>query len=519
MSQNNGETLWKAISSQPELSNFARVIKACGYDAVLNGSQTFSVFAPTNDHLSSAEADGLIEAYQEQHAAGVKNNENTTVRQFLQNHIALYKSPVSTLTNDSITMMNGKFELLTPSTIGNSRFISSNSLFSNGVLFTIDSQIKYFPNVFEYLGIDNETDSVYQFLNSFSRYQINETKSVPGEIVDGQTVYLDSVMDFSNILFSSLGELNAEDSTYWMVAPTNNEWNRMVEEYEPYFFYDALVEQRDSMQHMNSRLAILKGTVFSRTQNPDEAFQDSAVSTSATSAYVRRILDEEPYYVYYKPFAAGGIFDGTESIPCSNGQVRKAPSFGINKYESFLQTIKVEAENVRYQDSILHAIDPLAIREVTTDNPFYNKISGNTFVEVIPENASSNPEVYFSIPNVLSNVSYDIYAVIAPSLAYDTLAIEEASRPVIFRTWMRYNDKNGKEYLRRQNTNLTNNPAVVDTVLITENYQFPTCSYGLQKPQLSIQFFVRVSPNQTSTHSRTLRLDCIILKPHEEKDQ
>ena len=36
-------TLWSAISAQSNVSNFANVVKACGYDAVLNGSQTFSV--------------------------------------------------------------------------------------------------------------------------------------------------------------------------------------------------------------------------------------------------------------------------------------------------------------------------------------------------------------------------------------------------------------------------------------------------------------------------------------------
>ena len=31
-------TLWSAISAQSNVSNFANVVKACGYDAVLNGS-------------------------------------------------------------------------------------------------------------------------------------------------------------------------------------------------------------------------------------------------------------------------------------------------------------------------------------------------------------------------------------------------------------------------------------------------------------------------------------------------
>lgn len=46
-------TLWQAISSESNLSNFAQVLKGCGYDRNLSGSQTYTVFALTNDGLTS----------------------------------------------------------------------------------------------------------------------------------------------------------------------------------------------------------------------------------------------------------------------------------------------------------------------------------------------------------------------------------------------------------------------------------------------------------------------------------
>ena len=36
-------TLWETISTQDNLSNFAKVVKACGYDKALNSSQMFTV--------------------------------------------------------------------------------------------------------------------------------------------------------------------------------------------------------------------------------------------------------------------------------------------------------------------------------------------------------------------------------------------------------------------------------------------------------------------------------------------
>lgn len=513
----NSGTLWQAIEADGNLSNFARVVKACGYDQILNGSQTFSVFAPTNAALSVAEADSLVSVYQQQAAAGTRSDDNTVVRQFLQNHIALFKQPVSSLTNDSITLMNSKYAVITANSIAGRHLLSANALYNNGLLFTVDQKMDYFPNVFEYLGHDSDLDSVYLFLNRYSVYEFNDAKSVPGEIVDGLTIYLDSVSELYNTLFDSYGLINSEDSTYWFLAPTNSEWSRLVTEYEPYFNYPNTVAKRDSMVYTNARLAIIGGAFFSRTQNPDEAFGDSAVSTMAPSALARTLLDMDyPYYTYYRPFDAGGIFDGTTDVVCSNGHVRKASSYNLSKYQTFMQTIKVEAENILYQDTIIDAVDPLVVREVTSDNPFYGKVSGNSFVEVIPDPATAQVTVSFKIPSVLSGVKYDIYAVFVPATAYDTLAISETTKPNIVRTTIYWNDQNGKEARRIFNRNISNQPDVVDTLLLAEAFTFPTCSYGLAEPQARVQLKSNVSSKQTATNSSTLRLDCIILKPTEE---
>ena len=223
-------TLWQAISSQDNLTNFTRVIQACGYDKTLNGSQTFSVFAPVDADFTSEQADELISSFNEQERNGVKDEDNTVVRQFVQNHISLYSHPVSSLTNDSISMMNGKYKVLTQSMLGDSKLSSANHLYSNGVLFTLDKQVEYFPNVYEYLGLDGDVDSVYNFLNQYSVYKFDPDKSVAGGIEDGLIVYLDSVTVLNNAIFNKYGLINNEDSSYLFLAPTNDEWNRMVAE-------------------------------------------------------------------------------------------------------------------------------------------------------------------------------------------------------------------------------------------------------------------------------------------------
>ncbi len=514
-------TLWQAISSEANLSNFAHVLQGCGYNRNLSGSQTYTVFALTNDGLSAEQADSLVTAYQEQKNKGVRDNDNTVIRQFVQNHISLFTQPVSSLTNDTLTMLNGKNEPVTATTINKQEFLTSNALHSNGVLFTIGKKIDYFPNIFEYLGIDSRIDSAYNFINSYSRYEFNEAASVPGGInANGQTEYLDSVSVLSNSLFRSYGQINTEDSTYWMLVPTNDVWNQLVSEYHDYFDYANTVNKRDSMQEANTRLAILSGTLFSRTVNPDRSFADSAVSTQGYSYQVRKYMDLDPYNIFYRPFDAGGIFYGTEDVECSNGHVRIAPNFNVPKEKTFFQTVKVEAENVSRQDTLIDASQPLTVHQVTNDNPFYDKISSNAFVSVIAENTSTNPNhfpvaaVQYSIPNLLSNVGYDIYVVFAPQWAYNQYIPEEDLLPNRFRCMLYYTNKDNRQLNRRLDLK-TNDPKKVDTVQVASNFKFPACSYGLAQPNVKLRIMSQVSQSQTAQYATDFHIDCIIFKPHE----
>ena len=221
------------------------------------------------------QADALIEQYNIEKSKGTKDKDNPTVKEFLRNHISLFNYSVSSSTNDSISMMNGKLIPLTSSSFGGRDFVSTNTLLGNGMLFTLKNKVDYTPNVFEYLRGDNELDSVAAFLYKYNRYEFDASQSVPGEIKDGQTIYLDSVEVLSNVILGNIGFINDEDSTYWMVVPTNSEWKRLVPEYREYFNYCNLVTDRDSLQEMRSKLFVLAGTVFSQTDTPESPMPPS----------------------------------------------------------------------------------------------------------------------------------------------------------------------------------------------------------------------------------------------------
>ena len=506
-------TLWQKISDpQGNTQQFARVLEACGYKEVLDGSQTYTVFAPADDTFSAQQADSVIALYNSEKAAGQTDADNKAVKQFVQNHIALYSHPVSSLTNDTLTLMNRKYYPLSSQKLGGRTLTSAARLCNNGLLFTLSGKLNYFPNIFEYLGEDSETDSAYQFFRRYSIYEFDETKSVVGDVIDGRTIYLDSVSTLTNRLFDIYGRINSEDSTYWMLCPSNDEWNRLVSEYTPYFNYPNNVAKRDSLVYTHTRLAFMGGTIFSASRNTEKSLQDSAVSTMAQSALIRSLLDAEPYYIYAKPYADGGIFSGTQDVACSNGHVLKARQFGVSMYDTFMQTVKVEAENLASQDNLVDAIDPVTIHQVTTSNPFYGKVSGNSFVEIKPSTPTSSVVVRYSVPNLLSGMKYDVMAVFVPATAADTLAREEAKKPCRVVSRVAQTDQNGKLSEPPLRNAKTTQAGVVDTVKMS-TVTISTCSYGLTDALVKLDIKSNVQETQLSTYSNTLRLDCIIFKP------
>lgn len=543
----NQGSLWQAIKSNEQLSNFARVVEACGYDKALASSQVFTVFAPTNDCLSADEAEALIGQYAEE-KGHVSDDDNTVIKEFLQNHMALYNYSVSSVSHDSIVLMNGKYAVITPQHISGTPLLTTNALYQNGVLFTVGQKVDYFANLFEYLRKDADLDSLRNFLycgdtlNSSRAYPLFYFKefephlSVAGGIVDGKTVYLDSVFSQQNELFDFLNaELNAEDSTYWMVAPTNKVWRQLVDEYASYFNYDNTVADRDSIAYTNTRLAITQGTVFSHTVNPSLGTgqpADSVMSTSAVLNYnLRRYrwgADSLSYYQYFNPTAPEGVFSGTQDVPCSNGLLMKADNWHIDKRHTFLRQIIIEAESQgsikevsrveATQGDSIATVTPM-LRSVSSDNAFYNQVSGNGFVEFVPAITTMNHTVTFNIRNVLSNTGYDIYLVTAPALANDSNASQVQRLPTNLRCTISYHRQNGTTESNQLVSMVTTNPDVVDHILLAEDFHFPVASYNLseENPQVTLRVETRVSNAQqrNNTHTRTMRIDCIILKPHQ----
>lgn len=540
----NGGTLWEAIAADADLSNFAMVLDSCDYVNSLNGSQVFTVFAPTNSGLSEQEALDWIAAYKKDKAAGVKDDENKALKEFIRNHITLYNHSVSSASSDTLDMLNGKRLPFSASEFSGQAFTSYNQRYSNGILFKLDGSAKFFHNIFEYLAADPDLDSVANFLYRYNDYRFVPEMSVEGGIENGQTWYLDSVEVLRNEMLTQYlqGLINNEDSIYRMVVPTNSEWARMVAEYEPYFNYPDNVEKRDSLIYTNARLAILEGTVFSQSVNP--SWQDSAVSTNSIPYYMRKYQygsSDMDYYLYRNPYSAGGAFDGTEEIDCSNGKLLKAAQWNIDKTQTFCKTILAEGEKNMGTYDKNGAMIPTTL-SVNSEFPLYNQISNHSGLYLVQKTGGATPYVEIELPDVLANMGYDIQLVLMPPVyIQDTIGwrmdgvTDTVALPNVISVFLSYpnqdgtmNNKNATdpndildlgETWDKGEIFYTENPGKMDTIMVAENFKFPTCSVGLGetgKVSLKIRndFMSFVDEGFATKH---LIIDCVILKPHEEE--
>lgn len=518
-------SLWQAIASNEQLSNFARVLDSCGYKPSLDGSQVFTVFAPVNANFTESQADSVIALYREEKQSGVITKDNKAVKEFVQNHVALYNYSVATEAQDTtIVMMNGKYLKLGSAKFAGQSFDEKNRLTKNGVLFTIANPASYAPNIFEYLKRDATLDSLSTFLYSYNVYELDEDQSVAGEIVDGQTTYLDSVKVLKNELLSTyIGGINDEDSTYLMVVPDNSEWEKLIARNTTYFDYSNTVDKRDSMQYYYSHMFIPHGTVFSMTTNSEQSLQDSAVSVNARSSNLRDQIygfKGAKYYVYDdpKPFEPGGVFYGAEKVACSNGTVYKVPQWNLRPTQTFMRKIYVEAENSNYRKEYDEDASrvPSIVSVPSENKQFYDRVSNNRYLEILSKTNNSKPSVTYYIPNVLSNVPYDIKLVMAPALAGDTAATAAERKKLKVDVELGWLDKNGKEVKEEKLSKTECKKDEVDTLLVAENFVFPTCTYGID-PQVTLKISSsRLRTAEKEEYQTSLRIDCIILEPKEE---
>jgi len=412
-------------------------------------------------------------------------------------------------------MLNYKVKKMIGLTFGTVPISTPNITARNGILHVVDRSIPYYYNVYDGICNDPETSLLGKFLKSYQKDSLDEIASVASGIVDGKTVYVDSVMIATNLLLSELGSLNNEDSSYWMVAPTDVAWTEAYNRIAPYFNF-SFISGASSLKDYWTKHTLINDAIFN--PNEQKSIQDSLISTKY-NAYYNAYYDVK-YHVFHKPFDSGGILSNIKSeVVCSNGFIYKVDNWPFKLQEVFFHPIKVEAE---LDASVLsNTLSTLNVRTTIADS-----ISNNQYIQLVPDKTVSNPAITFEIPNTLSG-KYDICIVCVPRSVYSTNPADSTinSYPYKFKATLSYANEAGaiKSFncpnptvIDPKNLNFSNNAYKMDTVCVAKGFKFPTCNFGQDVVTVSLKIQCNISSSPVKAFSNEMFFDCIYLKPNED---
>lgn len=531
------QTLWENISQNPQLSEFASLIRQTGFETELANSRSYTVWAPLNGTINTAELSQL------------SNSE--LLKQFVQSHVAEYSHAASGEVNERVHTLNEKSFTFAGNgsyTYDGNNISQPNLPSSNGVMHIMDGAAKFYPNLYEYLSMGSNIDSLR---NQFMKYELtvlDQDASVKGPMVDGIQTYIDSVLVTSNSLTRQLNaKIENEDSSYTFLMPTNHAFKSMYDRVSPCFKF-------------------ITTTLVQDVENFTSASATNSKSVSVSAAYLkdsltRRAIVRNLIYsnndAYNQWVEQGGVYTDTlrsttrskfsnpreilaqtvgEKQPMSNGFARLVDSLAFYPWESYCPEIEVPFTRylAKHFTSSLHNVNATNWRNVFGPDPVDFR-----YMWIEPSGPFAKPDFFISLPDVQST-TYDIYCVFLPSARLtnrtDTLPnslnfslsycnekgqlatynfTRAAAESQAAGETPKTTDVNPKSL--NINTAFVNNPEVTDTMFIGR-FTFPVCYAGLgnYSPNIHITSPISVfNATQMSTYTRDVRIYGLLMKPVE----
>lgn len=554
----NGTTM-QAV--EKKASDFAKIVKAYGYERELNSDNVYTVWAPANGSFNVSD---YLDSNGKMYADSAD-----VVKEFIKNHIARYAHSF-TQSNQTINLMNNKpMKMTSDGKFGGATMTEKNLSCKNGVLHVVDATIPYNFNLFEYIAKQYKNDdtpgkdtlSLYQFLYDpkVNKDTLIENKSVSSGVDEnGDKIWVDSfVMRNNTVLKTVDAKLYEEDSSFIAIIPTAKAWGERRKFAESLLNFSPAEDARsagacDSLKnHYADRFAM---TDLFFNKNANEHWQDSLKSTTYGSDWRYNVYySKMPKYLPEDREVNDILAKSGQKIECSNGDAYVVDEYPMSIYEQFFKPIRVRGSydnvdltldtkgNPAYTKNSNFSSRSSRIVFTSTDSVTLEKTVTNvdySHLDVIPTTSSANISVAFKIPNTLSG-TYDIFLVTNPIwMSVDNLASDNIDpRPYRFYTYMIERNTSGNDMglYTGTGTRLTNPdgsgsyfvtkgfvwdeekdiPVVNDTTYIGK-YEFKHAYYGRNDEGALIQFQSQVTSKLTKDYSREMLISSILLKPHDD---
>lgn len=482
--------LYQYIQAQTELSTFTKMLKITGYDTILNKSQTFTVWAPTDQALLNVDL-----------------TDTALVIKIVKNHITRFSYPTSGIISKSILMLDNKLIVFAKGpggyTFGGKTVVQADVATKNGIIYVLSDYAPYRMNIWEFLNKTDGIDSVRDYINSLTIIQLDTAASYK----DGY--FVSNVYKSTNKALTYLGKFNTEDSIYTAILPDNAAWSEAYNRILP--FYKALVKDGGvQAQITNTKWTLIQDLFFRGVKSLP-------------------IASDSIYSTYGHGFSnPNRLFAGAQVTEMSNGLSYVTSQLKNSATDSWFKEIRIEGEDALNGRTTLN----YNATSVTSIGTGFN-ISKGYYVRLDPTTSSSISKlnVQFPISNTLS-AKYDIYCVFVPTSIVDPTDI----KPNKVRFYLSYVNSLGVQVTNATvdinhavqlptkvsaifTTTPTSQP---EEMLVVSGFQFPYCNLVKQPDYISgllptvslkVENAAGVTSAELANFNRTLRIDCIILKP------
>ena len=469
-------SLSEYIAQTPELSIFYHMLKQTGYDIILASLQSYTVWVPINNALT-----------------GIDTTNKELVKQIVENHITRGRITTSGVENERVKMLSGKlidFERNGSNILfGNNTILEANIYTKNGLIHTIDGYAPYLNNLWEFIGVHENFDSLSAFIYGETKKIFDPVNSIEIYRNDttGEVIY-DSAYKTSNLFLEEVGSIDNEDSTYTALLPDNTAWTEAYTNIEKYFNFPdnggGEKRKRSMTQYTLVNDMLYRGL-----------FENPASMSEITSTGGHTF--QNPGFIFNNTYETTVLSNGIAHI---TGQMPKLDT------SSWFKEIRIEAED---QDGRINHNNIIFSR---TSYGSGLKVSDDKYILADPTAAESSVE--FEIPNTLS-ATYNIYCVFVPATIVDaTDTIPTKVRFVL--TFIRR--ISGSTFITRITPEVNTTSATGVTKMLVDQFEFDYANiidedYDEVAVKLEVINDVTSDEEHEGSFSRTMRIDCIILEP------
>ncbi len=560
------KTLWENISANDNLSDFASVLQRVGYDKMLNTPGAYTVWAPIN---GSFDMDSLSQV-----------SDAKVEKEFLRNVIASYTHRENDLNDTIVYMLNGKLLKFsnknTPALSFDGQSILPNSInpavFNypsvNGLLYNVAVPAAFRYNGYEYISEAADiANSMATYVKKYETIILDEASSIKGDIIDGVQHYDDSVVIVTNTLIEDnlRSQINNEDSTYTVLIPTDEAWEKAYKRISSYYKYIPKIAYQDLQSPavgtnkgttgtiMKADLGKVETTLSSAPAGSEFSTAGSYWTDSITKRWItNNLIFSETNRKYNSKLITGMSFaendtlysttrnyltnptlldEATiERIKLSNGHARiinRLPFTPEDTYAPVIRTSNVgrivTATGSGYTYERIHKVnlDP-KVCVLEEGYPYLTYVKAD-----IPSASNFAAELDFYLNDVLST-TYDIYAVIVPARVEDPTTPDSVCKPYTLYFDINYTDASNTQITGRFDGDTIQvgtakvkkvkpflvGDLKVDTVKLGR-ITFPICYAGTEaKPNIKVMHSVNsFLSSYKKKYEQVLRVANIILEP------